>query len=773
MKNNILRIIYFCFIVFYCDSTAQQNNFYFRGGAIEEKENNKSIPWCDIELYQVKKEYQGKFSVFRKPEESIILKRIMTGIADKEGFYSGDLSLNSEYLIVFKKEGYYSSNYFFVTETKKNGFFSFLFKIPLKKRIAGEKDDEIKYVKRIAYFDYDKNSFVGKNEVIENPIKPKADSSIVKDKKGENKQDQLSNINKANTRVKNSASNIVLSDKGVSGLLQDRDTINKIDLDNLKQKKWIYEDEKKLFKLFEGEYIDNKKLGKWIKYYPNDTAEIEMKYINDQETGEYKLYYKNGIIQSSGNWDKQSKIFKGNFKLFNSNGNLIKYLDYNDNGKKSGKQLIYFPNGNIAVSASMNSDVLEGKTTIYQEDGKLNSIRVYKNGKLIKENIFAKNKIGEANNLLNQLNSPDTAVIIHITNYYKQLKEVESNYQIELEQRKKLLEEANLKISFQQKEIHLKNKKINDIQFQNFLQSSKLEKQRILLFSSLGILFLVFIILFGLTYNIREKSKTNKILSYQKNLIEQKNTEILDSIEYAKRIQTAILPPPRIVKEFLKNSFILYLPKDIVAGDFYWMESVDDKIYFAACDCTGHGVPGAMVSVVCNTALNRSLNEFGLRSTGEIFDQTRALVLDNFAKSDEEVQDGMDASLAALDVTTRKLMWSGANNPLWIYRKADKTIQEVKADKQPIGKGYNNTPFSSHELSLYEGDIIYLFTDGYADQFGGERGKKLTKAKFREKLLSIATLTMEEQRKELLNFHDSYRGVLAQVDDICVIGVKV
>jgi len=289
-----------------------------------------------------------------------------------------------------------------------------------------------------------------------------------------------------------------------------------------------------------------------------------------------------------------------------------------------------------------------------------------------------------------------------------------------------------------------------------------------------SVCFIISLILLSLSlYFYFQIKLVKQKIAIQNTKLEQKNTEILDSIEYAKRIQTAILPPPRIVKEFLKNSFILYLPKDIVAGDFYWMESVDDKIYFAACDCTGHGVPGAMVSVVCNTALSRSLNEFGLRNTGEIFDQTRALVLDNFAKSDEEVQDGMDASLAALDVTTRKLMWSGANNPLWIYRKADKTIQEIKADKQPIGKGYNNTPFSSHELSLYEGDIIYLFTDGYADQFGGERGKKLTKAKFREKLLSIATLTMEEQRKELLNFHDSYRGGLAQVDDICVIGVRV
>jgi serine phosphatase RsbU (regulator of sigma subunit) len=307
----------------------------------------------------------------------------------------------------------------------------------------------------------------------------------------------------------------------------------------------------------------------------------------------------------------------------------------------------------------------------------------------------------------------------------------------------------------------------------DLLSQQEIEKQKIVRNSFIGGFILVMLIAIGIFRSLQQNRKAKTIIEKQKKEVEHQKQEILDSIEYAKRIQTAILPPPRIVKEFLKNSFILYLPKDIVAGDFYWMESVDDKIYFAACDCTGHGVPGAMVSVVCNTALSRSLNEFGLRNTGEIFDQTRALVLDNFAKSDEEVQDGMDASLAALDVTTRKLMWSGANNPLWIYRKADKTIQEIKADKQPIGKGYDNTPFSSHELSLYEGDIIYLFTDGYADQFGGERGKKLTKAKFREKLLSIAPLPMEEQRKELLDFHDSYRGGLAQVDDICVIGVRV
>jgi hypothetical protein len=259
----------------------------------------------------------------------------------------------------------------------------------------------------------------------------------------------------------------------------------------------------------------------------------------------------------------------------------------------------------------------------------------------------------------------------------------------------------------------------------------------------------------------------------EKKVVEQKNREILDSITYAKRIQTAILPPPRVVKGFLKNSFILYLPKDIVAGDFYWMDSVEDTIYFAACDCTGHGVPGAMVSVVCNNALNRSLNEFAEREPGRIFDRTRELVLENFSKSDEEVKDGMDASLCALNLQTMELQWAGANNPLWIFRKATQSIEEHKPDKEPIGMGHEEMPFTTHHMELHKGDIIYLFTDGYADQFGGEKGKKLTRARFREFLLGIAHLDMEQQRESLLQFHDQYRGYGEQVDDICVMGVRV
>ena len=268
------------------------------------------------------------------------------------------------------------------------------------------------------------------------------------------------------------------------------------------------------------------------------------------------------------------------------------------------------------------------------------------------------------------------------------------------------------------------------------------------------------------------KERTAEI-EEQKLRIEEKNRSIVDSINYALRIQQAILPPARVVQELLPRSFVLYLPKDIVAGDFYWIDSCEEHIYVAVCDCTGHGVPGAMVSVVCNTALNRSLNEFGLRVPGEIFDKTRELVLENFARSDREVKDGMDASLCVFHPSAGTLQWAGANHSLWVYRAATSEMQEVKGDKQPIGKTDRPLLFSTHTLQLKSGDAVYLFTDGFADQFGGDKGKKLTKTKFREFLVSIAPLEMEQQKEKLFAFHERYKGNNEQVDDICIVGVRV
>jgi serine phosphatase RsbU (regulator of sigma subunit) len=255
--------------------------------------------------------------------------------------------------------------------------------------------------------------------------------------------------------------------------------------------------------------------------------------------------------------------------------------------------------------------------------------------------------------------------------------------------------------------------------------------------------------------------------------IQEQFSEIQDSINYAKRIQSAILPSDRMIKEALTDSFILYKPKDIVAGDFYWLEKSSDQILIAAADCTGHGVPGAMVSVICNNALNRSVREFGLKEPGKILDKTREIVISEFEKSDDEVKDGMDISLCSLSLSALTLYWSGANNPLWILRKDSTEIEEIKADKQPIGKYAAAKSFTTHQKNLEKGDLIYLITDGYQDQFGGDKGKKFKAAELKNLLVSISKETMENQRKKIDLAFETWRGKLEQIDDVCIIGIRV
>ena len=304
---------------------------------------------------------------------------------------------------------------------------------------------------------------------------------------------------------------------------------------------------------------------------------------------------------------------------------------------------------------------------------------------------------------------------------------------------------------------------------------------------------LLLLILSGVVFlGYQRKKKSNKQLTQQntqileqRDLIEEKSKEITDSINYALRIQKAIFPPAKLIKKCLPESYILFKPKDIVAGDFYWLEEIGDWVIFAAADCTGHGVPGAMVSVVCNNALNRSVREFELRQPAQILDKVRDLVIETFEKSEEEVKDGMDIALCALNSKTRELHFTGANNPLYIIKELDEHvteksartdthyIKEIKADKQPIGKYAEAKPFTHNIEMLTKGDIIIIFSDGYADQFGGPKGKKLKYKPFKKLLLSIRDKPMEEQHDVIDELFEEWRSGLEQVDDVCIIGVKV
>jgi serine phosphatase RsbU (regulator of sigma subunit) len=288
------------------------------------------------------------------------------------------------------------------------------------------------------------------------------------------------------------------------------------------------------------------------------------------------------------------------------------------------------------------------------------------------------------------------------------------------------------------------------------------------------------LIFMGCFFLIFHYNKGN--ILYEKNILNQKrqieahhdelketHKEIQDSIRYAQRIQKAILPSDKNLQNLLQDHFVLYKPKDIVAGDFYWIESQSGYTFVAVADCTGHGVPGAMVSVICNNALNRAVRELKLVDTAEILDKAREFIIQEFEKSDEDVKDGMDITLCA--IKGNDLQFSGANNSLWIIR--DNEYISLRADKQPIGKFEFSRPFGSKTFELQKGDQVYLTTDGYPDQFGGDKGKKLKSKNMIDLLIELNAESMADQKLKLDAFIEDWRGDYEQVDDICVLGIRI
>ena len=256
-------------------------------------------------------------------------------------------------------------------------------------------------------------------------------------------------------------------------------------------------------------------------------------------------------------------------------------------------------------------------------------------------------------------------------------------------------------------------------------------------------------------------------------IIEEKQQEITDSINYAKRLQQGILVPFDLVQSWLSESFILFKPKDIVSGDFYWIEKAGDKIYFAVADCTGHGIPGALVSIICSNALSKALYEDKITSPAKILDATREIVEKRFVRSSDNIKDGMDISLCCIDVKTKTVTWAGAMNPLWIIKKGSNKIEELKPDRQAIGFVEKPKLFTEHKVKLELNDLLYLFSDGYQDQFGGKNGKKYMKGKMKKFVLSIQDQDMQTQLSSFDKEFNTWKGSHEQIDDVCVMGVRI
>ena len=268
------------------------------------------------------------------------------------------------------------------------------------------------------------------------------------------------------------------------------------------------------------------------------------------------------------------------------------------------------------------------------------------------------------------------------------------------------------------------------------------------------------------------KKRTKEIREQRDQIAEQKQA-ITDSIQYAKRIQTAVLPPGELIEKVLPEHFILFKPRDIVSGDFYWLKQIDKYVVFTAADCTGHGVPGAFMSMLGVALLNEIVRRKEITRANQILEELRNQIKAALRQSGKagEAKDGMDMALCILDLEEMKLQFAGAYNPLYLIR-GDELI-ETKADKMPVAIYLKMDNFTTHKIQVQKGDCLYLFSDGYADQFGGEKGKKFKSKAFKALLLSIQDKSMEEQRLAIDEAFENWRGDLEQVDDVCVIGVRI
>jgi tetratricopeptide (TPR) repeat protein len=289
----------------------------------------------------------------------------------------------------------------------------------------------------------------------------------------------------------------------------------------------------------------------------------------------------------------------------------------------------------------------------------------------------------------------------------------------------------------------------------------------------IGTLFLV-ALAFLLFNRYKLKSKTNQLLETQNAIITEKNKDISDSINYAKKIQDAILPNGNEIKKVFPDSFVLSMPKDVVSGDFYWFTENETYKLFVVADCTGHGVPGAFMSMIGTTLLNNIVNERKNYRPDIILNELRKSIINDLKQGeDSQNKDGMDISLICINKETNLLQVACANNPIWIV-KQDNSLIEIKADKQPIGfVSYNQKDFTLQSLALEKGDVIYQFTDGFADQFGGVKGKKFKYTQLKEIIIELKNTPINQQGDVLKGVFIKWKHNVEQIDDVLISGIKI
>ena len=490
--------------------------------------------------------------------------------------------------------------------------------------------------------------------------------------------------------------------------------------------------------------------------------------------------------QAKENYKKGLEIFeRENFKrgiaAINDNlGIVLKNEGSYEEAIACFKKLVAYATENNDVRAMISAHINLGDTYLLQHKMDLSY-----------ENFSKASELALKANYRNEI----VQIYLGFSDYYKEKKD----YIKALEYRTKYEElndsllnegittqiaDVEKKYDTEKKELQIKDleqgKLISQLELEK--REQDINRQRIVILVSILIILLAITLVFFIFRSYKEKERSNNKLQVaytqieEKNhLVEEKNKEITDSIFYAKRIQTALLASDKLLSSNLPEHFVLYKPKDIVSGDFYWAKAVNNDFLICAADCTGHGVPGAFMSLLGVSYLNEIVRDNAVNSPAEVLNKLRMEVIDslNSANGDEYgVNDGMDIALCNYRFDSMKLQFSCANNPLWLLR--DGEIIEFKADKFPVGKYHGEMQsFTNNEIDLIKGDVIYILTDGYPDQFGGPNGKKFKYKPLQQLFLSIASKPMVEQKQILDETILAWKGELEQIDDILIIGIRI
>ena len=358
-----------------------------------------------------------------------------------------------------------------------------------------------------------------------------------------------------------------------------------------------------------------------------------------------------------------------------------------------------------------------------------------------------------------------------IDSAYGSYKDAFGHYQQYIIIRDKLNSDELNKLAMRQKYTEEADKQKAEQDKKDIYALEQKKNQQIIIFAVAGILIIV-LVFSSLLF------KRFKLTNKQKEIIEEKHKEISDSINYAERIQRSFLATADLLDENLKDYFVFFQPKDVVSGDFYWAtklvsSSGVENFALVTADSTGHGVPGAIMSLLNVTSLESAIKD-GHNEPSEILNHTRQTIIERLKKdgSDEGGKDGMDASIVCFDFKNNKLTYSAANNPIWVVRKNE--LIELKGDKMPVGKHDKDyVSFTQQEFKLIKGDVIYTLTDGFPDQFGGTKGKKFMYKQLKETLVSISNKPLIEQKETLTTILKNWMGDIEQVDDIIIIGIRI